>query len=196
MLSKNERDKIICVTNRKICEIPLEQRIEQLAKIGIKKVILREKDLSEDEYTALAEKISGISGIELYIHNFLNAARKLSVSRLHLPLSLLNEKLTEEFETVGASVHSVEEAKTAEKLGASYITAGHIFATDCKRGLAPRGLDFLKAVCGSVKIPVYAIGGITSDNMQSCLDAGAAGVCVMSGLMARGAFLNDEKDDL
>ena len=174
MLSKNERDKIICVTNRKICSIPLEQRIEQLAKIGIKKVILREKDLSEDEYTALAEKISSISGIELYIHSFPNAARRLSIKRLHLPLSLLNEEICSEFETVGASVHSVEEAKTAEKLGASYITAGHIFATNCKRGLAPRGLGFLKAVCESVKIPVYALGGITSDNMQSCLDACAA----------------------
>ncbi len=196
MLSNNERDKIICVTNRKICEIPLEQRIEQIAEMGIKKVILREKDLSEEEYTALAEKISRISGIELYIHNFPNVARKISIKRIHLPLSLLSEKLTEEFETTGASVHSVEEAKTAEKLGASYITTGHIFATDCKRGLAPRGLEFLKAVCSSVKIPVYAIGGITSDNMQSCIEAGAAGVCVMSGLMKRNAFLNDEKYDL
>lgn len=196
MLSNNERERIICVTNRKICETPLEQRIEQLAKIGIKKVILREKDLSEEEYTALAEKIYGISGIELYIHNFPNVARKLSLSRIHLPLSLLNEEICSEFETIGVSIHSVEEAKTAEKLGASYVTAGHIFATDCKKGLAPRGLEFLKAVCESVKIPVYAIGGITPDNMQRCIDVGAAGVCVMSGLMKRNAFLNDEKGDL
>ena len=176
-------EKIICITNRKLCEIPLEQRIEQLAKIGVKKVILREKDLSEDEYTALAEKILGISGIELIVHNFPNAARKLSVSRLHLPLSLLNKEICSEFETVGASVHSVEDAKTAEKLGASYVTAGHIFATDCKKGLAPRGLEFLKAVCESVDIPVYAIGGITPENMQSAIDCGAEGVCVMSALM-------------
>lgn len=196
MLNNIDRDRIICVTNRKLCNIPLEQRIEQLSEMGIKKVILREKDLSEEEYTALAEKISSISGIELYIHNFPNAARKLSLNRLHLPLSLLSEKLTAEFETVGASVHSVKEAKTAEKLGASYITAGHIFATDCKKDLAPRGIEFLKTVCNSVKIPVYAIGGITADNMQSCLEAGAAGVCVMSGLMKRNPFLNDEKYDL
>ena len=177
-------EKIICVTNRKLCAIPLEQRIEQLAKIGVKKVILREKDLSEDEYTALAEKILGISGIELIVHNFPNVARKLSVSRLHLPLGLLNKEICSEFETVGASVHSVEDAETAEKLGASYVTAGHIFATDCKKGLAPRGLEFLKAVCESVDIPVYAIGGITPENMQSAVDCGAKGVCVMSGLMS------------
>ena len=196
MLSNNERDRIICVTNRKLCNIPLEKRVEELVNVGIKKVILREKDLSEEEYTALAEKISGISGIELYVHSFTNAAKKLFIKRVHLPLSLVNEKICSEFETVGVSVHSVEDAQKAEQLGASYITAGHIFATDCKKGLAPRGLEFLKSVCESVKIPVYAIGGITPDNMQSCIDAGAAGVCVMSGLMKRGAFLIDEKGDL
>ncbi len=176
-------DKIICVTNRRLCEVPLEERVKELASLGVKKFILREKDLSEEEYTALAEKISGISGIELIVHNFPNAAKKLSVSRLHLPLGLLSREICSEFETVGVSVHSVEDAKTAEKLGASYVTAGHIFATDCKKGLAPRGLEFLKTVCGSVKIPVYAIGGITPENMQSCIDAGASAVCVMSGLM-------------
>ena len=71
----------------------------------------------------------------------------------------------------------------AQQLGASYITAGHIFATDCKKGLPPRGLGFLKDICRRVDIPVYAIGGITEENMVSALEAGAEGVCIMSGLM-------------
>ena len=107
----------------------------------------------------------------------------LSISRIHLPLSMLTKELCAEFQTVGASVHSIEEAQKAERLGASYIIAGHIFATDCKRNLAPRGLEFLNNVCRSVKIPVYAIGGITPDNLRDVLNAGAAGACVMSGLM-------------
>ena len=53
----------------------------------------------------------------------------------------------------------------------------------CKKGLAPRGLDFLHEVCSSVKIPVYAIGGINDKNAASCIREGAAGVCVMSGYM-------------
>ena len=64
------------------------------------------------------------------------------------------------FKVIGTSVHSVEDAIKAEQLGATYMTAGHIFATDCKKGLPPRGLDFLKNVCDTVQIPVYAIGGI------------------------------------
>lgn len=86
---------------------------------------------------------------------------------------------------IGCSIHSVEEAVEAQKLGASYITAGHIYATDCKKGLAPRGLEFLKEVCESVTIPVYAIGGIDvegtrRDEVKMC---GAAGSCIMSGMM-------------
>ena len=53
----------------------------------------------------------------------------------------------------------------------------------CKKGLAPRGLDFLHEVCSSVKIPVYAIGGIHEENMESCIQSGAAGVCMMSEYM-------------
>ena len=44
----------------------------------------------------------------------------------------------------------------AERLGATYVTAGHIFTTDCKKGLPPRGLDFLKNVCDAVTIPKTA----------------------------------------
>ena len=57
------------------------------------------------------------------------------------------------FKVIGTSVHSVEDAIKAEQLGATYMTAGHIFATDCKKGLPPRGLDFLKNVCDAVGIP-------------------------------------------
>ena len=176
-------DKIICVTNRKLCANPLEQQLDFLAKKGITRVILREKDLPEEEYAELAKRVLGVPEIELFIHYFPSVARELSVKKIHLPLAKLTREICGEFEVVGASVHSVEEAVLAEKLGASYVTAGHIFATDCKKGVPPRGLEFLENVCKSVKIPVYAIGGISRGNMHLALEKGAAGVCVMSGLM-------------
>ncbi len=91
-----------------------------------------------------------------------------------------------QFRILGASCHSVEDALEAQSLGCTYITAGHIFATDCKRGAPPRGLSFLREVCESVSIPVYAIGGINGENYPSVLEAGAAGACIMSGLMCCG----------
>ena len=99
------------------------------------------------------------------------------------------------FKVIGTSVHSVEDAIKAKQLGTTYMTAGHIFATDCKKGLPPRGLDFLKNVCDTVQIPVYAIGGINiasseSDDstlnvprLKEVMECGAAGGCIMSGMM-------------
>ena len=87
------------------------------------------------------------------------------------------------FSYVGASVHSVSEAKEAEKLGATCLIAGHIFSTDCKKDVPPRGLIFLKEVCESVDIPVFGIGGIAKENASDVLMTGAKGMCIMSEAM-------------
>ena len=87
------------------------------------------------------------------------------------------------FKKIGSSCHSVEDAEEALSLGAGYITAGHIYETDCKKGLVPRGTIFLKSVCESVDIPVYAIGGISPQNIKDVVNAGAEGVCIMSSFM-------------
>ena len=125
-------------------------------------------------------------GVPCILHSFADIAAELGAEAIHLPLHVLRELSDEtkrKFRIIGASCHSAEDALEAQRQGASYITAGHVFATDCKRGLPPRGLDFLREVCSAVDIPVYAIGGISAENYGSVLAAGAAGACVMSGLM-------------
>ena len=86
---------------------------------------------------------------------------------------------------IGTSTHSPAEALEAQQLGATYVTAGHIYTTDCKKGLPPRGLDFLQNVCNAVTIPVYAIGGIklNAGQINEVKSCGASGVCIMSGMM-------------
>jgi thiamine-phosphate pyrophosphorylase len=66
---------------------------------------------------------------------------------------------------IAVSVHSKDEAIKACSLGASFLIAGHIFETDCKKGVVPRGLIFLKEIVNTVKIPVFSIGGITLLNV-------------------------------
>ena len=70
-------------------------------------------------------------------------------------------------------------------MGADYLIAGHIYATDCKKGLPPRGRDFLREICSNLSVPVYGIGGISLEEKQigEVLDCGAKGACVMSGAM-------------
>mgnify|MGYP004659751765 CR=1 FL=1 len=84
---------------------------------------------------------------------------------------------------IGTSIHSVEDAVFAESHGADYITAGHIFTTDCKKGLPGRGIDWLKSICHAVSIPVYAIGGISDANISMLSDCNIAGYCMMSSSM-------------
>lgn len=84
---------------------------------------------------------------------------------------------------IGTSIHSVEDAVFAESHGADYITAGHIFTTDCKKGLPGRGVDWLKSICNAVSIPVYAIGGISDANVSMLSNCNIAGYCMMSASM-------------
>lgn len=180
---------VLCVTNRGLCNEDFLSRIRKIAAAHPAGIILREKDLPEEEYTKLAEQVMGICKdyqVPCILHSFVEAAMELHASAIHLPLPILRkltEKQKESFSIMGASCHSVEDAKEAWKLGCTYITAGHVFDTDCKKGLPGRGLEFLNEVCESVPIPVYAIGGISQEKMESVRGAGAKGACVMSGLM-------------
>ena len=181
--------EIICVTNRTLCREDFLTRLERIAACHPAGIILREKDLSPDEYQALAAQVMALCArydVPCILHSFVDAALALQAEAIHLPLQILREMTLEQkaqFRTIGASCHSAEEALEAQHLGCTYITAGHVFETACKKDLPGRGLDFLKTVCKRVSIPVYAIGGISAGNMRSVRGAGANGACVMSGLM-------------
>lgn len=180
---------LICITNRKLCSNNFSDQIEMIASAHPKAIVLREKDLSEKEYEQLARQVMQICqkhGTQCILHSFSNVAIALGAEAVHMPLPLLQKMTPQEkshFQIIGASCHSLEEAKEAQDLGCTYITAGHIFLTDCKKGLPGRGLPFLEEICKAVRIPVYAIGGISSQNIESVRKTGAAGSCIMSGFM-------------
>lgn len=87
-----------------------------------------------------------------------------------------------DFDSVSTSIHKPEEVLHAQELGADFVFAGHIFETDCKKGWRPEVWTF-KKVLENARIPVYGIGGIHENNYQQVLDAGAAGICMMSEFM-------------
>lgn len=148
-------------------------------------VILREKDLTEAEYEKFARLVlDGWKETQekLILHTYVGVARRLGHLRIHLPMPefVRWQNDLDDFAEKGVSTHSLDDALYAQEHGADYITASHIFATDCKRGLEPRGLDFLHEICEKVTIPVYALGGIHAANEASVIQAGAAGACRMS----------------
>lgn len=180
---------ILCVTNRKLCQEDFLARIERIAACHPAGIILREKDMKPENYKELAAAVTEICeqhGVQCILHSFPTVAISLHADAIHLPLHLLREMSQEQkahFTILGASCHSVEDALEAQALGCTYITAGHVFETDCKKGLSGRGLEFLRNVCAAVDIPVYGIGGIDADNIAIVRDAGASGACLMSSLM-------------
>ncbi len=163
------------------------KQLSHIVSLHPKAMVLREKDLTEEKYEELAKvviKLCEQAGTTLILHRFWEVAHHLGYGKLHLPLKMLkNMGRPQGLILLGTSIHSVEDAKEAEGLGADYIFAGNIFETDCKKGLPGRGLEFLENVCKEIDIPVYAIGGITEDKMPLILGTGAAGGCMMSGFM-------------
>ena len=198
--------KLNIISNRKLCENEnLEKQIEKIFSAYQRKIILenfeivaltlREKDLYKNEYLKLVEKIYPICQkyrIDLILHqNYdLRLDNKYNIKGLHLSYNTfkslnknIREELIKKYKKIGVSIHSLDEAKEVENLGATYIVAGHIFKTDCKKDLEPRGLKFIQELSVILTIPIFAIGGINQENSHLVINSGAFGVCMMSSLM-------------
>ena len=201
-----DKIKLNIISNRKLCENKnLEKQIKKIFSAYEKKIILknfdivaltlREKDLDKNEYLKLIEKIYPICQkykINLILHqNYdLNLDEKYDIEGIHLSYSIfksLNQnikaELIKKYKRIGVSIHSLDEAKEVESLGASYVVAGHIFETDCKKSLEPRGLKFVEDLSSALSIPIFAIGGIDEKNSLSVINSSAFGVCMMSSIM-------------
>ena len=198
--------KLNIISNRKLCENEnLEKQIEKIFSAYQRKIILenfeivsltlREKDLNKNKYLKLVEKIYPICQkyrIDLILHqNYdLRLDNKYNIKGLHLSYNTfkslnknIREELIKKYKKIGVSIHSLDKAKEVENLGANYVVAGHIFKTDCKKGLEPRGLKFVENLSSILTIPIFAIGGINQENSHLVINSGAFGVCMMSSLM-------------
>lgn len=198
--------KLNIISNRKLCENEnLEKQIEKIFSAYQRKIILenfeivaltlREKDLYKNEYLKLVEKIYPICQkyrIDLILHqNYdLRLDNKYNIKGLHLSYNTfkslnknIREELIKKYKKIGVSIHSINEAKEVEMLGANYVVAGHIFKTDCKKDLEPRGLEFIQELSSALIIPIFAIGGINQENSHLVINSRAFGVCMMSSLM-------------
>ena len=201
-----DKIKLNIISNRKLCENEnLEKQIKKIFSAYEKKIILknfeivaltlREKDLDKNEYLNLVKKIYPICkkyGIDLILHqNYdLNLDEKYNIEGIHLSYEIfkslnknIREKLIKKYKRIGVSIHSIDEGKEVESLGATYVVAGHIFETDCKKGLEPRGVNFIKELSSILTIPIFAIGGINEEISNLVLNSGAFGVCMISSLM-------------
>jgi len=175
---------VLCfVTNRaSVVHGDLIDLIYSVKQTNIGRIILREKDMSPNKLLEMALAIrKALEGTttQLMINGSVEVATKVSADGVHFPFDLFKET-SNRYGLTGVSVHSVEEALYAEKNGADYLIAGHIYLTSCKAGLKPRGVEYLSEICNSVSIPVIGIGGISPRHIPEVINNGAKGIAVMS----------------
>ena len=190
---------IACITNRRLVKGDFLAQIERVAAMEMADwIIVREKDLRVEEYRMLFAKVARIAhkgGKKCLAHGriALGVMSELGADGIHLPLDILREwravsgrqsaPQAGAVQLVGTSAHSAAEIAEAAALGADYATLSPIFATACKPGAAPLGIAALAAACQKSPIPIFALGGIGRDKLDACIEAGAAGCCMMSELM-------------
>jgi thiamine-phosphate diphosphorylase len=182
---------LMLVTDRRQCgDRSLAQIVSAAIEGGVNAVQLREKDLPADELLALARQLRGVCGERalLFINDrvdiaLLSGADGVQLGERGLPVAAVRQLLPASMR-VGRSVHSVDTARAAEQDGADFLIAGTIYATASHPEAEVGGLEFLQALTSRVSLPVIAIGGVTPERAADCIDAGAAGVAVVSGILA------------
>lgn len=184
--------KIYLVTDEKAClEKDFYSCIEEAIKGGVKIVQLREKNISTKDFYEKALKVKEICknyGALFIINDRLDIAQAVGADGVHLgqsdmPIEEARKILKDKF-LIGATARNIEEAKRAELLGADYIGSGAIFGTSTKDNAKKLEMEELKKIVASVKIPVFAIGGININNVGILKNIGLQGICSVSGILS------------
>jgi thiamine-phosphate pyrophosphorylase len=163
---------------------------EQMIEGGVDLIQLRGKNKSIDELADLAAELHELaakSSTPLIVNDHAEIARSVSVEGVHVgqdddSIEIVRQRAGRDI-LVGKSTHSPAQARAAQTEGADYIGFGPIFATPTKPDYAPIGIENIRRVHAEVNLPIFCIGGIHIDNLQSVIDAGAKRVVMVSALL-------------
>lgn len=183
--------KLYLVTNR--YQDSLEnflEKVEMACRSGVTIIQLREKNLTTNQYYQLAKQVKEITDayqVPLIIDDRLDVCLAVDAAGLHigddeLPVSVVRKVLGPE-KILGVTAKTVKRALEAETWGADYLGTGAIFPTTTKENAPITLISTLKTICQTVAIPVVAIGGLTSENIDQLIGTGIAGVAVVRDLM-------------
>ena len=166
------------------------EKVETACRSGVTIVQLREKNLTTNQYYQLAKQVKEITDayqVPLIIDDRLDVCLAVDAAGLHigddeLPVSVARKVLDPE-KILGVTAKTVKRALEAEEGGADYLGTGAIFPTTTKENAPITLISTLKTICQRVAIPVVAIGGLTSENIDQLMGTGIAGVAVVRDLM-------------
>lgn len=166
------------------------EKVETACRSGVTIIQLREKNLTTNQYYQLAKQVKEITDayqVPLIIDDRLDVCLAVDAAGLHigddeLPVSVARKVLGPE-KILGVTAKTVKRALEAETSGADYLGTGAIFPTTTKENAPITLISTLKTICQTVAIPVVAIGGLTSENIDQLAATGIAGVAVVRDLM-------------
>ena len=166
------------------------KKVETACRSGVTIVQLREKNLTTNQYYQLAKQVKEITDayqVPLIIDDRLDVCLAVDAAGLHigddeLPVLVARQVLGPD-KILGVTAKTVKRALEAEEGGANYLGTGAIFPTTTKENAPITLISTLKTICQRVAIPVVAIGGLTSENIDQLIDTGIAGVAVVRDLM-------------
>ena len=166
------------------------EKVETACRSGVTIVQLREKNLTTNQYYQLAKQVKEITDayqVPLIIDDRLDVCLAVDAAGLHigddeLPVPVARQVLGPE-KILGVTAKTVKRALEAEEGGANYLGTGAIFPTTTKENAPITLISTLKIICQRVAIPVVAIGGLTSENIDQLIGTGIAGVAVVRDLM-------------
>lgn len=166
------------------------EKVETACRSGVTIIQLREKNLTTNQYYQLAKQVKEITDayqVPLIIDDRLDVCLAVDAAGLHigddeLPVSVARKVLGPD-KILGVTAKTVKRALEAETSGADYLGTGAIFPTTTKENAPITQISTLKTICQTVAIPVVAIGGLTSENIDQLIGTGIAGVAVVRDLM-------------
>jgi len=185
----SRNNPLYLITDTSIAGLSHLQILRKAISAGVKTVQLRDKGMTKRKLyseAVMVRKLTLKHKVKFIVNDYIDIAMAVRADGIHLgqddmPIKearrIVGEKMI-----IGISTHNLSQAKKAQDEGADYIGFGPMFSTSTKDAGRPKGMRSLKNICSKIRIPVVAIGGISYENINDIMDAGADACAVISAI--------------
>jgi len=183
--------KIYLISDRNVSALSHAKIASIAVSSGIRTIQLREKQMSKREIFEVAvdiRKITAVHEATFIVNDYIDIALAAGADGVHLGQEDMPvndaRKVMGRGKIIGISTHTLRQAVLAQESGADYIGFGPMFHTTTKNAGSPKGLRALRKIRNHITIPIVAIGGITRQNINEILEAGADACAIASGILS------------